>query len=575
MTEDREFRPRIGRSRQNRSRGVRPFVALVLAAARQAGGPSRAGLPGRSRTGRGRTASLVAERFLSSRARRVTVKTRIVRRALRTAPLTAHLRYLRREGVTREGEKADLFGPGEEAVDPNAFADRCQDDRHHFRIIVSPEDAVDLADLRAYGRELVGQMEKDLGTRLDWVAIDHWNTGHPHLHIIVRGVTDQGEDLVIAREYLNGGLRARAQDLATLELGPRTDQDIHAALERQVEAERWTDLDRQLVADADRRGVIDVAPALDQRPDPTAVMKVGRLRWLEQMGLAHEVGGGQWTIEASTEQTLRALADRGDIIKRIHRSLERRGADRAVASYALEDEAMAQPVVGRLLDRGLDDELAGSAYAVVDGVDGRVHHIRFPDLAATSDGAIGSVVELRRFEDAKGRPRAALAVRSDMAIEEQITAGGATWLDRQLVAKGPAVLAASGFGSEVEAALDRRAEHLLSRGLAERQGHQIVFASGLIGRLRREELDRAAARIAADSGMDFHRAAEAEPIVGVYRQRLSLASGRFALLDDGLGFQLVPWAPSIEKDLGRQVMGIGRADGGITWTLSRERGLGR
>ena len=179
MTDDRELRPRIGRSRSNRVRGVRPFVALVLAAARQAGGPSRSGRPSRSRFGRGRTASVVAERFLSSRARRVTVKTRIVRRALGTAPLTAHLRYLRREGVTREGEKADLFGPGEEAVDPKAFAERCQDDRHHFRIIVSPEDAVDLAELRDFGRELVGQMETDLGTKLDWVAVDHWKPAIP------------------------------------------------------------------------------------------------------------------------------------------------------------------------------------------------------------------------------------------------------------------------------------------------------------------------------------------------------------------------------------------------------------
>ena len=75
--------------------------------------------------------------------------------------------------------------------------------------------------------------------------------------------------------------------------------------------------------------------------------------------------------------------------------------------------------------------------------------------------------------------------------------------------------------------------------------------------------------------MDFHRAAEGEPVVGVYRQRLSLASGRFALIDDGLGFQLVPWTPSLEKELGRQVPGVGRADGGVAWTLGRQRGLGR
>lgn len=118
----------------------------------------------------------------------MTVKARVVRHSGRKAPLAAHLRYLRREGVTKDGEKVRLFGPGIDDADPKAFAERCEDDRHHFRFIVSPEDAPDMADLKGYARELVGQMEKDLGTKLDWVGVDHWNTRHPHVHILVRGV---------------------------------------------------------------------------------------------------------------------------------------------------------------------------------------------------------------------------------------------------------------------------------------------------------------------------------------------------------------------------------------------------
>ncbi|TIR45271.1 MAG: type VI secretion protein, partial [Mesorhizobium sp.] len=143
-----------------------------------------------------------------------------------------------------------------------------------------------MADLKAHARVLMDQMEKDLGTKLDWIGVDHWNTDNPHIHITLRGRTDHGQDLVISREYIKEGMRARAQDLVTLELGPRTDLDIHRNLERQVEAERWTQLDRQLVRDGGKTGIIDLAPLPDRQPDEFHALKVGRLRTLEILGLA-------------------------------------------------------------------------------------------------------------------------------------------------------------------------------------------------------------------------------------------------------------------------------------------------
>ncbi|TFV30293.1 DUF3363 domain-containing protein [Bradyrhizobium frederickii] len=133
----------------------------------------------------------------------------------------------------------------------------------------------------------------------------------------------------------------------------------------------------------------------------------------------------------------------------IHRSLTERGIERGTASYVLSGESLDVPVIGRLVDRGLDDELKGTAYAVVDGVDGRTHYIRLPDLDAADNSAPGSIVELRKFDDARGQRRAALAVRSDLSIEAQVTASGATWLDRQAVARDPVALGQAGFGAEV------------------------------------------------------------------------------------------------------------------------------
>ncbi len=578
MSGEDDFRIRPGRIRSSSAQRARPFIAQALAAAQRAGARvSRSGRissGNRSTFGRGRTASVRANRLLTGRSRIVVIKTRLVRHHARTAPLTAHLNYLRREGVTRDGEKARLFGPEIDEVDGRAFAERCGDDRHHFRFIVSPEDAVDMADLKSFTRDLMNQMEKDLGTKLDWAAVDHWNTDNPHVHIILRGRADDGQDLVIARDYIKEGMRARAADLVTQELGPRTDLDIHRALQRQVEAERWTQLDRQLARDARDTGVIDMAPDRQARPDEHHALKVGRLHKLETLGLAVEVGPGQWMIDGKAEATLRELGERGDIIKRMHRALTERGIDRGSASYVLAAESLDTPIIGRLVDRGLDDELKGTAYAVVDGVDGRTHHIKLPDLDAAGDSGPGSIVELRRFDDARGERRVAIAVRSDLDIDRQITASGATWLDRQNIAREPVALSEGGFGAEVRQAMERRAEHLVDQGLGERHGQRVTFTRNLIDTLRRRELEALGEKVAAETGQPFNRAASGEYVAGSYRQRFTLASGRFAMIDDGLGFQLVPWTPSLEKQLGRHVSGVARNDGGIDWSFGRKRGLG-
>ncbi|WP_256888569.1 relaxase/mobilization nuclease domain-containing protein [Acidomonas methanolica] len=501
-------------------------------------------------------------------------KARVVCQGGRNAPLRTHLNYLRREGVTRNGEKARLFGPGRDDADPKAFPERCEDDRHHFRFIVSPDDAVEMADLKGFTRELVGQMEKDLGTRLDWVAVDHWNTEHPHVHLIMRGVRDDGENLVISRDYIKEGMRDRARDLITQELGPRTEQEIRRTIERQVESERWTNLDRQLARDVFRTGVVDLAPHPDRQPDEFHALKVGRLRKLEGLGLADEIGPGQWTISEKAEATLRELGERGDIIKRMHRALTDRGIERGAASYVLAGESLNDPVVGRLVTRGLDDELKGTAYAVVDGVDGRTHHIKLPDIEAAGDSVPGSIVELRKFDDAREQRRVALAVRSDLDISAQVTATGATWLDRQAIARESVALGGGGFGAEVRDAMDRRAEHLIEQRLAERHGRSVIFSRNLINTLRQREVDMTAERLVAETGRPFTKAGTGEYVAGAYRQRIALASGRFAMIDDGLGFQLVPWSPSLEKHLGQQVSGVARGDGGVDWSFGRKRGLG-
>ena len=170
-----------------------------------------------------------------------------------------------------------------------------------------------------------------------------------------------------------------------------------------------------------------IRPGVDARAEGHArTALIGRMHKLERLGLAEPLGAARWRLSENAEPIMRALGEQTDIIKRIHRGLTDQGIERSVADFALDGGDATSPIIGRLVARGLDDELKGTAYAVIDGVDGRAHHVRLADLDAASDATPGSIVELRRFEDAVGRQRVALAVRSDLPIEAQVQAGGAT-----------------------------------------------------------------------------------------------------------------------------------------------------
>tara|TARA_R110000868_G_scaffold91039_8_gene252515 strand:+ start:12158 stop:13912 length:1755 start_codon:yes stop_codon:yes gene_type:complete len=579
--DDNEFRVRPGRSRDSGAasgRRSQKLAAQVQRAANKAGhaGSRRAGLKrgsGSGKAARGRRT--VAAMRRTPGQRRVTVMARIARHKgahYRAAPLAKHIKYLERDGVSRDGRDASMFDAQTDRADRDAFAGRCEDDRHHFRFIVSPEDAGDMEDLRSFTRELMADAAKDLGTELDWVAVDHWNTDNPHIHVLVRGVASDGTDLVIDRGYISEGLRFRAEERVTLELGPRTELDIRTALEREVDAERWTSLDRQLERlGQDTAGLVDLRLGGDADPEMRRLL-LGRAAKLEQLGLAAREGPAVWALEPGAETTLRDLSVRNDIIKTMHNAMGRDGGRFDVSALALHHDVPSEPIIGRLVERGLHDELTGSAYAIVDGVDGRTHHLRFKDMEMTGDAKAGSIVELRSWEDAKGHDRLSLATRSDIPLEAQIKAPGATWLDRQLVARDP-VATGNGFGREVRDALDARASHLETQGLARRQGQRVILAQDLVGTLKNQELTAATQAIAARTGLEHKPSGAGDYVSGIYRERVTLSTGRFAMIDEGLGFQLVPWRPALDQHLGQQITGTMTPGGSVDWTLGRGRGI--
>lgn len=400
MADENEFEPRLGHMRARGRGGGRRFLSRVLAAANlarggRAEGVSRSGFTG-SRIGRGAGVGRVLaarDRHATFRQRRVIVKSRIVRLAGKgAAGAQAHLRYLERDGTTREGGRGALYTAERDQADGRAFHARGHGDRHQFRFIVAPEDGAEYDDLRPLTRRLMARVEEDLGTRLDWVAVDHFNTGHPHTHIVVRGIDASGKDLVIARDYLTGGMRERAAELVDLDLGPRSDREIETARAREIDQERLTAIDRNLLREAERDPLVTSAAR-----DPfEQSLRIGRLRKLERLGLASQIGGEHWRLAPDLAETLGRMGERGDIVRTMQRAYADRGGAPALADHAIYEPAAAgaRPLVGRIVERGLADELDDRHYLILEATDGRTHYVAIGKGGEVEPLAPGAIVRI-------------------------------------------------------------------------------------------------------------------------------------------------------------------------------------
>jgi type IV secretory pathway VirD2 relaxase len=238
---------------------------------------------------------------------------------------TAHARYLSRPGAQQDLTKGLGFDATGEGIDmAPTVRDWEKQDQLMWRFIVSPEDA-DRLDLRDHVRELVGQMERDLGTKLEWVAIDHHNTDDAHVHLLVRGVREDGRPLEIDREYLRSGIRMRSQEIATRQLGPRLEAEVLHARERVLRREQWTEVDRALQRKADVNGIVSY-DHFQPRNDAARVrveQEVDRLHFLERLGLANRIDERSWQLSQDHERELRDRQRSGDVIKSRAHNLQR------------------------------------------------------------------------------------------------------------------------------------------------------------------------------------------------------------------------------------------------------------
>jgi type IV secretory pathway VirD2 relaxase len=196
-------------------------------------------------------------------------------------------------------------------------------DQLMWSIIVSPEDA-DRIDLRQHVRNLVAGMERDLGTRLEWVAIDHHNTDDEHVHLLIRGLREDGRILTLDRDYVRRGIRELSEELIERELGPRLEREILLARGQVIEREQWTEIDRALKRRAGRDRVVSYQDfeAYSQGAQVRAEQEIARLAFLEGLRLARRVGERSWELSPAHESELRRRQREHDIIK--SRTRERR-----------------------------------------------------------------------------------------------------------------------------------------------------------------------------------------------------------------------------------------------------------
>ncbi|KQW64996.1 DUF3363 domain-containing protein [Variovorax sp. Root411] len=518
------FRVRPAAPKSRAGPGSQRFVSQVLKAVSKAGAKA-SGVKGArpaSTFGRGRVAAGMAGGRLGANARRVVIKSRfLVLKKAGARSVATHLRYIERDGTTRDGQRGQAYGAGTDTADLQAFEERGRGDRHQFRFIVSVEDASEFEDLRGYTRELMARMEVDLETRLDWVAVDHWDTDNPHTHVVLRGKVGQGRgtrDLVIAPDYMAHGMRLRASELATEWLGPRTELEMRQGLLREVDQERYTSLDRALL----RQAAVDVVDltaipgATVDRARRQTVLRA-RMHRLEAMALAERIDANQWRLVPGMEQTLNALGERGDIVRAMNKAM--RGEPREFALEAVVTGSM----VGRIAAKGMADELNDQGYLVVDGVDGRAHYVKLPKgagLAELHDLPVGGIVEVK----AKGQPRE--VDRTVAALSHDGVYRTADHLAHLRIAR--AVDPQSTVGVHA-----RRLEALRRAGIVDRQGNGVWrVPHDLVERARQYDQQRASSVLTLRSHLSIDQQARALGATWLDEQLINRGQG---LAGEGFG----------------------------------------
>ena len=472
-------------------------------------------------------------------ARQVIIKGRIVAKPkLFTSKsvkqiVADHLQYLQREGVSIDGKEPELFSSTDQCVSLEDFSKKLAEDRHHFRLIISPEDGHRLP-LKEYTQGLVSQMETDLGTKLEWVAVAHHNTDNPHVHLVLRGVDQNNKDLIIKPNYFAHGIRNRARELATLELGPRHEQEIQNSLIKSLQQDRVIAIDGKIKAVLKNKQFC-VPELLGTYLNSELVLMQKRINHLQSLGLAKAVNHkeGIYELKANFTEDLRNLEAQNDIYKRIARF----GLTEAKQYIPGESG----PLIGKIIDKGLTNELMDKHYIIVDGVDGNKW---YADLSATTNSHDLNVGNWVKFEgqvpeaNPQTEPnKSSIKINklAENSLQKNVTNLKPTWADRiVLYPQSKGEVLSFGLGSELNKALAKRQQTLTEQGLGFVEKDQFKPARGLISKLEQLEIKQAMVQLSKQHRVQFNKLASQVKILdATLVDTIELSSGKYGVIGVG------------------------------------------
>jgi type IV secretory pathway VirD2 relaxase len=459
--------------------------------------------------------------------------------------LIAHSKYLTRDGAGPDGEPGAFYDHEKDQVEPGGrFTEWADDDKRHIRLMLAPESGARIHDLRDFTRATMAQMERDIGAKLEWIAVDHHNTDNPHVHVLLRGRRRDGADLVIERDYASWGLRGAARDVATQMLGNRGPEDDRLSLDRETRAERTTRLDKML-ADEVRLDRAERIQAIGRAYEPVlrAALR-NRVRELARMGLAQEEKPDRFRFDPDWVERLEGIGKGIDLMRRL-------GKEVAPGDGRLK---LYEPTMGRIagpvIEAGRRGE-KGKAYVIVRDVYKR------PVLANVRQREIdgleaGSIVAVEPKEHSGRGARVSLEQLSTMPIGSQVDARAETELDREIVRALAGEKALLPTSRELRTAVNERiAWH-------QREGHggrdllgRFGFEGGVLERLRSEELGRAETDLSKLTGKSPLNAADGLEREWRVRGFVQLHQGRFAQLERSDAVALIRVTRSLSLKQGK------------------------
>lgn len=550
MSDELPFEPRPGPVGDQNSLPAQAGLTVLSALARRGlarrPGPSRL-KPGAVRAGRGSAAAAMARHSAHAGQRRAVVTVHIAPAGTGGhAAFTRHLAYIQREGSAPDGSRSPLYGRDGAPADAGAFGKRARQDARQFRLVVSPEDGALVKDLTGFTARLMDRAEKDLGIRLDWVAVNHHDTAFPHVHIVIRGGSRSG-GLIIDRNYLTHGFRQRAREELTLELGRRRQRDITAGLSLDTGRAAFTALDGELLRAAPA-GRLDLSAPPGVLDRFSAAARIRRLTGLRQLGLATHVFASRWQLKEGWDRALQALGRRTEILE----TLVRAAGHRTDPEYLRDVSALPAPggeITGRLAAILPAGAARGGAAILVEDLYGHAWTADIPDAAVPGLPAAGGVITLTASvpgpapRSGDGAPERSLTVqvRSWLPVEDLVGRRARTWLDT--LSPMPPGTAGHGFGADLASALAARQAWIAKTGLALHDAEALDKAE--LQTAISQEAARRAGRYVELTGRAAFR--------GVYTGHLDLAQGRFAVIAAGDRFTLAPWTARTAPLQGREV----------------------